>query len=183
MRRFLAVMVLSGCVANGNDPSGQSQQPLGGSDQCSDPMNCKPDGTGGNGGGSSTGDPCAPLDATECAQKAPFCQPVVDCPPCDNATDPTMCSERPCTFVGCKSAVPPDPCAGLGEQACNQTSGCQGSYATVCKAADGAMTDPNQTKCPDPTNATDCQMCGSQFSGCHADNLCGAANGDGGTRP
>jgi hypothetical protein len=178
MRGFLAgVLAVSACVANGDDPSGQSQQRLGGSDQCSDPSQCKTD---GNGGGSASGDPCAQLDATQCEQKAPFCEAVVDCPPCDKSTDPagttdtTMCSERPCVFVACRSALPADRCAGLNEQACNETSGCQGSYATACTGTTDSMPDPNTMGCTDANKPDGCQTCVRLFSGCHADAACGA---------
>jgi hypothetical protein len=169
MRAWPAAVVLVCCVQNGGG-TGQAQQRL---DPCmnGDPM-CQTTGNGGgsSGNGGSTTDPCAQLDATACAQKTPFCQAVTDCPKCN---DPTMCSERPCVFVGCQLAVPPDRCAGLAEQSCNETSGCQGVYQTACTTTDPMGTSNGMT--PDKTDSSTGQNCAHVYSGCTADTACGNA--------
>ena len=103
---------------------------------------------------------CVPLYGGTCLA----CAPGSTCPPCSIG------------FLGCGDApVPPPPppvskCDGLGERACNATSGCQGVYR-FC---------PANARCACPVDA-DCAIEPTLFDHCQPDVLvCG---GPGGTEP
>lgn len=172
MRAWPAVVVLMACVQSGNG-TGQSQQRLdpcmNGDPSCMQDPNS--DGTKDPTGQNGPDDPCAQLSPDECALKAPFCEVVSDCPKCDPSTNQQMCPERPCTIVGCRLAVPPDRCAGLSEQACNETSGCQGRYETACTNTDPMNGSTGMQ--PDKTDNSTGQNCVRLFAGCNADTVCG----------
>lgn len=66
---------------------------------------------------------CSPLYGSACA--CPSCAPGAECPPCDCAAPPDGL-KRPTDYQGC---ILSDPCAGLPEDQCIATPGCEPIYS------------------------------------------------------
>jgi hypothetical protein len=141
-------------------------------------------------------DPCAALDEQTCIATT-GCQAIYGpCQPCDCVPDDPDCSAceqwRACGFMGCESVPPPpDPCAGLDEQTCAVTTGCQANYIETCSLCEGDTLCNPETPCyvtydgcvsiPLPTFCYNNEDCGDGMV-CNYDSStnCGGERVDGG---